>query len=114
MIIEDINKSIMNYVNEYNLYFYKHHFIPALEKMKQTVQEKYTKYIDVSKTYYSQIKETQFNLSKENIKTEEEIESIISSLKEEKNIHIYIKRNSFSKTKSIYSFLSRKVTLFYI
>ena len=82
MIIEDINKSIMNYVNEYNLYFYKHHFIPALEKMKQTVQEKYTKYIDVSKTYYSQIKETQFNLSKENIKTEEEIESIISSLKE--------------------------------
>lgn len=89
MIIEDMNKSIMNYVNEYNLYFYKHHFIPALEKMKQTVQEKYTKYIDVSKTYYSQIKETQFNLSKENIKTEEEIESIISSLKEEKNIQLF-------------------------
>ena len=98
MIIEDINKSIMNYVNEYNLYFYKHHFIPALEKMKQTVQEKYTKYIDVSKTYYSQIKETQFNLSKENIKTEEEIESIISSLKEEKNIQLFQIEDEYNKT----------------
>lgn len=98
MIIEDINKIIMNYVGEYNLYFYKYYFSKTLETLKQIVQEKYNKYIDISKNYYSQIKETQFTLSQDNTKTEQEIESIISSLKEEKNIQLFQIEDEYNKT----------------
>ena len=37
-------------------------------------------------------------ISKENIKTEEEIESIISSLKEEKNIQLFQIEDEYNKT----------------
>jgi hypothetical protein len=56
----EIRKTLEQFVNEYNVYFYQHLFQRFIEHIHKLVEEKYTKYTEVLNNYQGQIKEMEF------------------------------------------------------
>lgn len=80
-----IKEKIDEYLYSYNEYFYEEHYQSATKKIEQLFAEKYHKYIQISKTYQDQIKETQYELSNNTALSDEQIDLIVFSLSEEKD-----------------------------
>ena len=62
-IFLEIRETLDQYVNEFNIYFYENVFQRFSEHVQKLMDEKYTKYIEISKNYHSQIKEMEFLIS---------------------------------------------------
>lgn len=86
-ILTEIYNAIYSYVNEINTHIYIKYFIPSFDKLSALYKSKSNRYLDISKAYNAQIKDTQFYLHQENNYQADEdvIQLIIDSLKEEKN-----------------------------
>ena len=84
-----IKDKINKYIEAFNKYFYKDIFESFYFKLKRLVDEKYNKYIEISTTYHSQIKEFEFLLEDEiNEEKQKDIQFTIDSLKEEQQHEI--------------------------
>jgi hypothetical protein len=56
----EIKESLEQFVNEFNFYFYEYVFQRFAEQIQRLMDEKYQKYVEISKNYQSQIKEMEF------------------------------------------------------
>jgi hypothetical protein len=56
----EIRNTMENFCDEFNIHFYEQIFKRFTEKLQNLMDEKYTKYIEVSKNYHTQIKEMEF------------------------------------------------------
>lgn len=56
----EIKQTLDQFVNEFNFYFYEYVFQRFTEHIQKLMDEKYVKYIEISKNYHSQIKEMEF------------------------------------------------------
>ncbi len=84
-----INNKINQYIDDFNTFFYKDIFENFFLKLKRLVDEKYNKYIEISTTYHSQIKEFEYLCEDEtNEDKKKDILFTIDSLKEEQKHEI--------------------------
>ena len=84
-----INNKINQYIDDFNTFFYKDIFENFFLKLKRLVDEKYNKYIEISTTYHSQIKEFEYLCEDEtNEDKKNDILFTIDSLKEEQKHEI--------------------------
>ena len=84
-----INNKINQYIQDFNTFFYKDIFENFFLKLKRLVDEKYNKYIEISTTYHSQIKEFEYLCEDEtNEDKKKDILFTIDSLKEEQQHEI--------------------------
>ena len=84
-----INNKINQYIDDFNTFFYKDIFENFFLKLKRLVDEKYNKYIEISTTYHSQIKEFEYLCEDEtNEDKKNDILFTIDSLKEEQQHEI--------------------------
>jgi len=87
-------------MDEFNHYYYKDIFEQFASKLKEIYDQKYTKYIEVSVEYHTQIKKNEHilentdNLSEEK---KEEIQQIIDSLKDEQQNQIAKIEDEFNR-----------------
>jgi hypothetical protein len=80
----EIKSQLDMFVGEFNFYFYEHVFQRFTEHVQRLMDEKYTKYIEISKNYHGQIKEMEFLMTGDGEdQHKESIQGIIDSLKEE-------------------------------
>jgi len=83
-VFGDIKGTLDQFVNEFNFYFYEHVFQRFTEHIQKLMDEKYLKYIEISKNYHGQIKEMEFLLTGDGEDQHKEgIKTIIDSLKDE-------------------------------
>jgi len=59
-IFADIKQTIDNLVSEFNLYFYDNVFQKFTDQIQQIMDDKYQKYLEISKNYHSHIKEMEY------------------------------------------------------
>jgi hypothetical protein len=59
-VFGEIKDTLTYFVNDFNFYFYEHVFQRFAEHIQKLMDEKYTKYIEISKNYHGQIKEMEF------------------------------------------------------
>jgi hypothetical protein len=62
-IFYDIKQTLDQFVNEFNTHFYEFVFLRFTEQVQKLMDEKYNKYIEISKNYHGQIKEMEFLLT---------------------------------------------------
>jgi len=85
-VFGDIKGTLDQFVNEFNFYFYEHVFQRFTEHIQKLMDEKYTKYIEISKNYHGQIKEMEFLLTGDGEDQHKDgIKAIIEQLKEEQD-----------------------------
>jgi len=83
-VFGDIKINLEQFVNEFNFYFYEHVFQRFTEHIQKLMDEKYLKYIEISKNYHGQIKEMEFLMTGDGEdQHKDQIRSILESLKEE-------------------------------
>jgi len=96
----DIELIIQQYMNDFNLFFYKEIFEQFSSELKELYEMKYKKYIEIRNEYHNQIKENEYlleiddNLTKEK---KEEIQQTIESLNEEQQHQIDVVEDEFNK-----------------
>jgi hypothetical protein len=56
----EIKETLDNFVNDFNFYFYEHVYQKFVEHVQKLMDEKYQKYIEISKMYHGQIKEMEY------------------------------------------------------
>ena len=102
-----INNKINQYIDDFNTFFYKDIFENFFLKLKRLVDEKYNKYIEISTTYHSQIKEFEYLCEDEtNEDKKNDILFTIDSLKEEQ-------QHEISKIEDLYNgIISAKIKEF--
>jgi hypothetical protein len=66
-IFSNIKQTIDNFISEFNLYFYEHVFQKFTDQIQKIMDDKYQKYIEISKNYHSQIKEMEYLLNSSGI-----------------------------------------------
>ena len=95
-----LESMMQSYMDEFNNYYYKDIFEQFASKLKEIYDQKYTKYIEVSVEYHTQIKKNEHilentdNLSEEK---KEEIQQIIDSLKDEQQNQIAKIEDEFNR-----------------
>ena len=95
-----LESMMQSYMDEFNNYYYKDIFEQFASKLKEIYDQKYTKYIEVSVEYHTQIKKNEHilentdNLSEEK---KEEIKQIIDSLKDEQQNQIAKIEDEFNR-----------------
>jgi len=95
-----LESMMQSYMDEFNHYYYKDIFEQFASKLKEIYDQKYTKYIEVSVEYHTQIKKNEHilentdNLSEEK---KEEIQQIIDSLKDEQQNQIAKIEDEFNR-----------------
>ena len=95
-----LESMMQSYMDEFNNYYYKDIFEQFASKLKEIYDQKYTKYIEVSVEYHTQIKKNEHilentdNLSEEK---KEEIHQIIDSLKDEQQNQIAKIEDEFNR-----------------
>ena len=83
----NLKNQIDDYIINYSNNIYDNNFIIMAEKIKSLYNEKYLKYYDVHNEYYIKIKNIEFLLSNDDDINENEINDLISSMRnEEKEI----------------------------
>ena len=95
-----IEKLIMQYMDQFNNYFFKEIFEQFASNLKEIYDNKYKKYIEVSLEYHDQIKENEHLLENHEDYSEEkkaEINQIIESLKEEQQNQIATIEDEFNR-----------------
>ena len=95
-----LESMMQSYMDDFNNYYYKDIFEQFASKLKEIYDQKYTKYIEVSVEYHTQIKKNEHilentdNLSEEK---KEEIKQIIDSLKDEQQNQIAKIEDEFNR-----------------
>ena len=95
-----LESMMQSYMDDFNNYYYKDIFEQFASKLKEIYDQKYTKYIEVSVEYHTQIKKNEHilentdNLSEEK---KEEIHQIIDSLKDEQQNQIAKIEDEFNR-----------------
>ena len=64
----EIKETLDNFVNDFNFYFYEHVFSRFVEHSLKLVDEKYLKFIEITKIYHGQIKEMEFLITEGKLK----------------------------------------------
>ena len=82
-VIEASNSSLLQFISETNLYFYKYAFQRFVDRINVLYEQRFKKYTEICRIYQNQIKEMEF-LQNEDDQHSESISMIINSLKEEK------------------------------
>jgi len=85
-MFNEIKETIESFICEFNQYFYEHLFQKFIEQIQKITDEKYQKYIEISKNYHSQIKEMEFLINSsgdEESDHKESLKGILDALKEE-------------------------------
>lgn len=84
-MIISIKDKVDDYLQVYNQYVFEEHYKKVVKQIQQLFSKKYHQYVEVSKSYMNQIKETQYKLYNSNTSiSDEQKELIISYLEEEK------------------------------
>ena len=86
----EIEEKINGYINEFNSYYSKNIFQSFSDELKKLYEEKYKQYIDIKNYYYSNIKDTEYQLDKSEITEAEKItlELNLENLKEQQQNEI--------------------------
>lgn len=95
-----LESMMQSYMDDFNNYYYKDIFEQFASKLKEIYDQKYTKYIDVSVEYHTQIKKNEHILENtDNLSEEkrEEIQQIIDSLKDEQQNQIAKIEDEFNR-----------------
>ena len=95
-----VENLIMQYMDQFNNFFFKDIFEQFASNLKEIYDNKYKKYIDVSLEYHHQIKENEHLLENHKDYSEEkkaEIQQIIDSLKEEQQNQIATIEDEFNR-----------------
>ena len=95
-----LESMMQSYMDEFNHYYYKDIFEQFASKLKEIYDQKYTKYIEVSVEYHTQIKKNEHILENtDNLSDEkkEEIQQIIDSLKDEQQNQIAKIEDEFNR-----------------
>lgn len=85
-MFNDIKETIECFISEFNQYFYEHLFQKFIEQIQKITDEKYSKYIEISKNYHSQIKEMEFlinSANEEDNSHKDSLQVILDALREE-------------------------------
>jgi len=83
-MFHDIKETIEYFISDFNQYFYEHLFQKFIEQIQKITDEKYLKYIEISKNYHSQIKEVEFLINSEDDNDRKDsLQVILDALKEE-------------------------------
>lgn len=56
----EIKETLDHFANEFNFYFYEHVYQKFVEQIQKFTDEKFQKYLEITKVYHSQIKEMEF------------------------------------------------------
>ena len=95
-----LESMMQSYMEEFNNFYYKDIFEQFASKLKDIYNQKYTKYIEVSVEYHTQIKKNEHILENtDNLSDEkkEEIQQIIDSLKDEQQNQIAKIEDEFNR-----------------
>jgi len=95
-----LESMMQSYMDEFNNFYYKDIFEQFASKLKDIYNQKYTKYIEVSVEYHTQIKKNEHILENtDNLSDEkkEEIQQIIDSLKDEQQNQIAKIEDEFNR-----------------
>ena len=95
-----LESMMQSYMDEFNNYYYKDIFEQFASKLKEIYDQKYTKYIEVSVEYHTQIKKNEHILENTDNLSEdkkEEIHQIIDSLKDEQQNQIAKIEDEFNR-----------------
>ena len=95
-----VEKNILKYMNDFNLFFYKEIFEQFSSGLKDLYEMKYKKYIEIRNEYHNQIIENEYLLETEDKLTnekKEEYQQTIESLKEEQQHQIDVIEDEFNK-----------------
>lgn len=85
-MFSDIKETIEYFISDFNKYFYEHLFQKFVEQIQKITDEKYHKYIEISKNYHSQIKEMEFliaSANEEDNSHKDSLQVILDALREE-------------------------------
>ena len=86
-MFNDIKETIECFISDFNKYFYEHLFQKFIEQIQKITDEKYLKYIEISKNYHSQIKEMEFLINsaseEDDNNHKDSLQVILDALKEE-------------------------------
>jgi len=87
-MLESINSNVNQFLNEFNEYFHQNVFQKFTGKIESLLEEKYKKFMEVSKNYNNQIKEMEFLANTDDNQHSDSLKDIISSLREEQQSQI--------------------------
>ena len=95
-----VESLMIEYMNDFNLFFYSDIFEQFSSGLKQLYESKYQKYIEIRNEYHNQIKENEYLLENdENLNEEKklEIQQTIDSLNEEQQHQIATIEDEFNR-----------------
>ena len=96
----EIKETLDQYVDEFNSYFYKELFTKFAKQTKSLMDEKFNKYIEITKMYQNQIQDIKAQLTEmTNVDSQEykALENAIESLKEEQRNELDVIEDEYNE-----------------